>query len=271
MMQKILLTIGLSIIHLLASGQEMIDFEFSYPENSHFAVEQKIDNSGTMKITGSLQEIAALKKAGYNENRKLKYLINYVTEFKTSSKTINSFPFEFSYNKILFDIDSDGKKQDKEMSFKNDIIKGDLVNGKLSVIIPAETGSPDKDKYINSLPKYFTVDFPKMSNMKIGDSFTIKRTADNKTEGYALDAELKYTLTKIENNMAHFSISINQKNNNNSSLKSTGSGKGDMVYHHKGKYILSEDITIKLNSISNDKIKMIVDNTIISSYRLILK
>lgn len=270
-MKKIVFTSFLMVSQLFVYAQETIDFDFSYPENSKFIVEQKVDNSGTMKITGSPQEIAAIKKAGYNEVRKLKYIINYTTEFKTKSKTSNSFPFEFSYNNILFDIDSDGKKQKKEMSFTNDIINGDVVNDKLSVVKSAETDSPQKDQYINSLPKYFTVDFPKMSNMKIGDSFTVKRKTDNKTEGFAMDAELKYTLTKIENNFAYFSIIINQKNNESSPLKSTGNGKGDMIYNYKDKFILSENMNIKMNSIVNENVKMIVDNTIISSYKLTLK
>ncbi|MGA9212112.1 MAG: hypothetical protein WBY99_05420, partial [Kaistella sp.] len=251
--------------------QETIDFEFSYPENSRFTVEQKIDNSGTMKITGSPQEIASIKKAGYNENRKLKYLINYTTDYKTDKRSLNSFPFEFSYSNILFDIDSDGKKQKKEMGFPNEMIKGDIVNGKLSVVKPVQTNSPVQDQYINSLPKYFTVEFPKISKMKIGESFTVDRVTDNKTEGYSLTGNLKYTLTKIENELSFFSISISQNNDKTSTLKSTGIGNGEMIYNHKDKYIVSEKMIIKMISISNEAIKMIVDNTIVSSYELKLK
>lgn len=270
-MKEIFFVITFLAFQQLVSAQEAIDFEFSYPENSSFTIEQKIDNSGNMKIMGSPQEIADLKKAGYNENRKLRYLIEYISEYKTQTKNSDSFPFEFFYKTVLFDIDSDGKKQKKELAFPNEVLKGDLINGKLSVIKPAETGDASQNQYINSLPRYFTVEFPKVSQMKIGASFTVNRVAESKTDGYSLNGSLKYTLTKIDKDLSYFSILIDQSNEKQSTFKSSGNGTGEMIYNHKDKYIVSEKMIIKLNSVSNDIVKMVADNTIISNYVLKLK
>ena len=270
-MKKIFFATCFLVMQFWVNAQETIDFEFGYPENSSFTVEQKIDNSGNMKVSGSPQEIASIKKAGYNANRKLKYLINYTTEYKTGPKKPDSFPFEFFYSNVLFDIDSDGKKQKKELGFPNEIIKGNIVNGKLAVVKTAATNSPAQDDYINSLPKYFTVDFPKVNNMKVGESFTIHKVIDRKTEGYSLTGNLKYTLVKIKNDLSYFSILIKQNNTKTSTFESKGAGTGEMIYNHKDKYIVSEKMTINMNSISDEELKMIVDNIIISSYELKLK
>ncbi|MBV8325947.1 hypothetical protein [Chryseobacterium sp.] len=218
-----------TVMQLSVYSQETIDFEFSFPENSHFTIEQHTDNSGTMKITGSAHDIEALKKAAYNQNRKLRYLMNYTSEYTTGKKTTGAFPFDFSYSSISFDIDSDGKKQKKEGSFSSSILKGDVVKGKLSVVAPANTGSSSQDQYINSLPKYFSLDFPTVKNMKTGAFFTVKRATDNKAEGYSFSGNVKYILTKIENELAYFSIEVIFKNDPNSVLKSSGYGSGEMI------------------------------------------
>lgn len=271
-MKKIIFLAVVSYFQIFVHAQETIDFEFNYPENSQFTVEQKINNAGIMKINGTPQEIAAIKKAGYNQIRKLDYYNVYETEFKTFSKKLDSFPFEFSFVNVLSEIDSDGKKKKSEMSFKEDIIKGDLINGKLTVIKLADTGSKEKDQYINSLPVYFIFDFPIVNNMKIGDSFISRRNLEKSKEGYKVEIEQKYTLTKIENSHSYFSISINIKNDKKSSLKSYGTGSGEMVYEFKDKYIESEKTTTNMTSETMvGAMKMTATNTIISSYKLLRK
>lgn len=266
-MKKIFLLVLVTFIQVSIYGQEAIDFEFSFPENSHFTIEQSIDNSGTMKITGPANEMEALKKAGYSQNRKMKYLMNYTSEYVTGNKTSDSFPFNFSYSNINFDIDSDGKKQKKEGGFPNLILKGNIVNEKLAIVQPANTGS-SQDQFVNAIPKYFTLDFPKRSNMKIGESFTVKRNADNKTEGYSFSGDIKYTLIKIENELAYFSISVIFKNNPTSNLKSTGSGNGEMIYNYKEKFIQSEKMKISFSSSQNQTVKIVADNILVTSYEL---
>lgn len=62
-MKKILLLLVFSFLQITVFGQDAINFEFSFPENSTFTIEQKVDNSGTMKITGSRVEMDNLKKS----------------------------------------------------------------------------------------------------------------------------------------------------------------------------------------------------------------
>jgi hypothetical protein len=267
-MEKILIFLFLAVTQSFAYAQEEINFEFSFPENSRFTIEQNIENSGTMKITGSNHDVEALKKAGYNKNRKLKYLMKYTSEYTTEKKTTESFPFEFFYSNINIDIDSDGKKQQKEGGFASAILKGNIVNGKLAVVQNADTGSSAKNQFIDALPKYFTTDFPKLNNLKIGESFIVNRSADNKTEGYSFSGSLKYILTKIENELAYFSILVIFKNDPTSILKSSGSGNGEMIYNHKEKFIQSEKIKISLTSSQDKDVKIIAENVILSSYEL---
>lgn len=265
MMKKILLTFSFSLVQILAYGQKTIDFEFSYPENSNFVIEQSTNTSGTMKITGSPQEIASLKKAGYNQIRKLKYVVDYSSVYKTGKKLTDSFPFEFYYSNVSYDIDSDGKKQKREGGFPNAIIKGNYIDGKPVVVQNSDVQAA------NDLPKYFLYNFPKITNMKVGDSFTTDRSMESKNGGASVSGILKYTLTKIEDNSALFSIAITQNSNKSSEINLKGSGTGEMVYNLKDKYIELEKMTINMTSSVAGTVKMNVDNTIISTYKLILK
>ncbi|SEM75682.1 hypothetical protein SAMN05421856_106145 [Chryseobacterium taichungense] len=267
-MKKILLLILFSFLQITVFGQDAINFEFSFPENSRFTIEQKVDNSGTMKITGTKVEMENLKKSGYNADRKLKYLMNYSSEYTTGERTSDNFSFEFFYSNVSFDIDSDGKKQNREWAFPSVILKAGIINGKLAVIQSAKTGSSSQDQFINSLPRYFTTDFPKINNLKIGESFIVKRIANNQTEGYSFSGNLKYTLKKIENELAYFSISVIVKNYPESTLNSSGNGTGEMIYNHKDKFIQSEKIKINLSSSQNKTVNITATNVIISTYEL---
>ncbi|MGE4513673.1 MAG: hypothetical protein AB7E26_07695 [Chryseobacterium sp.] len=267
-MKKILLLFVFSFFQITVFGQDAINFEFSFPENSKFTIEQKVDNSGTMKITGSKVEMENLKKSGYNADRKLKYLMNYSSEYTTGEKKSDNFPFEFFYSNISFDIDSDGRKQNREWKFPSVILKGGIVNGKLAVIQSAETGSSSQDQFINSLPRYFTTDFPKINNLKIGESFIVKRITNNQTEGYSFSGNLKYTLKKIENELAYFSINVIVKSDTGSTLNSSGNGNGEMIYNYKDKFIQSEKVKINLNSSQNKTVNITATNVILSTYEL---
>lgn len=268
-MKNILLFIFIISIYSFTYAQETINFEFSYPENSSFIVEQHTDTFGTMKITGTPKEIEGLKKAGYNSNRKLKYLMSFTSNYETGKRTEESFPFSFYYTNIALDIDSDGKKQQKETGFPSVILKGNIIAGKPRLAQPANTGSSEHDKFINALPKYFEIDFPKVSGMKIGDSFITKRITENKSSEFSFSGDLKYTLTKIEGALAYFSIEIIIKSDANSHMKSSGKGKGEMIYNFKERFIQFEKMTTTLDSEQDNKtFKITAQNTIISSYEL---
>ena len=259
------------LLFSILNSQESIDFEFSFPENSNFIVEQKIDNSGIMIISGSPKELEEIKKAGYNLNRKLKYLMNYTSVYKTEKKSDDSFPFQLYYSNIVYNIDSDGKKQKKENGIPNAILKGNLVDGKLKVTEHANSGSTEQDQFVNSLPKYFQLDFPTKKNMKIGDTFSVLRNADNKTDGYSFSANMIYTLSKIENDFAYFKITITSNSPEKSTFSSSGIGNGDMKYNFKDKYILSETYNLTLKNTQTETVKIIVENIIINSYELKLQ
>lgn len=253
----------------LIFAQETINFENGFPQNSHFKIISKTDNSGTMKITGTPAAIASIKKAGYNQNRKITSKIEVVMDVKTETKTSESIPFEFYYDKVGIYINSDGKEKNRDFSLADKVIKGSIKNGKYIISDVEKSGNPVNDEYINSLQKTFLKDITEIKNMKIGDSFTTKKEIQSTTDNYKLYAVFTYNLSKIENNLGFYDVKINLINDKNSVLKATGSGTGKMVYDALNKYIKSEESKITVNAIQTEKdFKILADTTINSSYLL---
>lgn len=254
----------------VSDAQDHIDFEFSYPENSHFIVEQSTDNSGVMKITGSLREMQNLKARGYNQERKMSYKMSYVTDFKTNKKEKDSFPFEFYYDKVVVNIDSDEKKQQQDFGFPNAKLKGDFNGTNLIVTDFATTGDSQTDTFINSLPKYFTTDFPKINGMKVGQTFVSTRDLESKvSKDYKVSGQFTYTLKTIVSNLAYFDIGVKLLNKKGSIINLTGNGSGEMVYDHSQKFIKSENISINMISEQDEKtFKITSNNTLITTYNL---
>ena len=229
-------------------AQKSIDFEYAFPQNSHFRISNKIETVGVMKISGDKAEMEALKKTGYRQDRKISYTYDIDVNMKTLQKTDESFPFEFNYEKIKIDVDSDGKKNNQLFSLSDITISGDLRNDKEVITHISKSGDPNKDNYINAMPREFLRKIISKKGMKVGDQFTVEKGVQSLSDNFKMDGTFLYTLKRIESELAYFDIIITLKNDKASSMKVSGSGSGEMIYNHINNYVISENTTSNIDA-----------------------
>ena len=248
------------------SAQQTIDFEYAPPQNSHFIINSKIESIGTMKLTGDKAEMEALKKIGYNQDRKMSYAFDIDVNMKTFKKTAESFPFEFNYEKIKIDVDSDGKKNNQLLSFSDITISGDLRKDKEVITKITTSGNDAKDNFIKSMPREFLRQIISKKNMKVGDQFIVEKAMQSVTDDFKMNGTFAYTLKKIDPEVAYFEIVINLKNDQDSSMALSGNGSGEMVYNHINHYVLSENSTSNIEASKIEKTFKMEVQTLIKSY-----
>ena len=222
-----------------------------------------------MKVSGDKSEMEAFKMTGYRQERNLKYSFDFDVNMKTFQKTENSFPFEFNYEKIKIDVDSDGKKDNKLLSLSEIIISGDLRNGKEIITRISKSGNATKDNFINSLPKEFLRQVVSKNGMKIGDQIIVKKAVESTGDNFKMTGTFLYTLKEIEEKVAYFDLAIELKNDKSSSMNISGIGEGKMIYNHIDHYVISENSTSKIEASQIEKtFKIEVKNTIKSLYSI---
>ena len=248
------------------SAQQTIDFEYAPPQNSHFIINNKTETVGTMKITGDKAEMEALKKIGYNQDRKMSYVFDIDVNMKTFQKTEESFPFEFNYEKIKIDVDSDGKKNNQLVSFTDITISGDLRKDKEVITHISQSGDDAKDNFIKSMPREFLRQIISKKNMKVGDQFIVEKAMQSATDDFKMSGTFAYTLKKIDPEVAYFEIVINLKNDQDSSMILAGNGAGEMIYNHINRYVISENTTSSIDASKIEKTFKINAKTTMKSY-----
>ncbi|PUB35605.1 hypothetical protein C8J95_101282 [Elizabethkingia sp. YR214] len=230
------LTIGITLC--FSQQTEIINFSYSLPENSLFKMKFKIDNNGTMKIRGTEAEMAAMKKAGYNSDRKVQYSLSATISMKTQKKMNGSLPFQFTFDQLEQNINSDGKKNNQSLSLSDFPIAGEFKNGQYVITSILNVGNAQQEAFIKSLPKNFISNETFIPQIKIGEQFTIKKEIS--TNEYKSTAQYTYTLKSVENNIAIFDIKIKIIPNTNNKIKTSGQGSGIMRYNIDKKYVISE-------------------------------
>lgn len=263
-LQPFLFSLFIGLISI--NAQQTIDFEYAPPQNSHFIINNKTETIGTMKITGDKAEMEALKKNGYNQDRKISYAFDMDVNMKTFEKTEESFPFEFNYEKIKIDVDSDGKKNNQVLSFSDITISGDLRKDKEVITKITTSGNDAKDNFIKSMPREFLRQIISKKNMKVGDQFFVDKAMQSAADNFKIRGTFSYTLKKIDMDVAYFEIAINMKNGQESSMILAGKGAGEMVYNHLNHYVISENTTSNMDSSTIEKTFKIEAQTLMKSY-----
>lgn len=246
-------------------AQKSIDFEYALPENSEFIIKSKIESVGTMKVSGDKTEMEAYRKTGYNQERSVSYLFDIDVNMKTFKKTEESFPFQFSYEKIKMDIDSDGKKNNQRLSFPDIMISGDLRKDKEVITNVQKSGDATKDNFINSMPKEFLRQMISQKDLKTGDHFTVEKKVESAGDNFKMAGNFLYTLKKIDSDLAYFDIIINLLKDKTSDIKVSGKGSGEMIYNHQKHYVISENTLVNIDAIQIEKTFKIEAKTNINS------
>lgn len=235
------------------SSQQQVDFEYALPENSHFIVNNKIESVGIMKITGDKAEMEALKKIGYRQERTISYVFDMDINMKTFQKTEESFPFEFNYEKVKIDVDSDGKKNNQLLSFSDITISGDLRKDKEIITNVSKSGNSVKDNFINTMPREFLRPMISQKGMKVGDQFTVEKVVQSLKDNFKTNGAFSYTLKKIDTELAYFDVVINLLKDQTSDLQVAGTGSGEMIFNYIKQYVVSENTTLKVGAVQIER------------------